>query len=67
MLEDECGNFIAKDAQILKGVLSWGRYFTFKHIKKVKSAGNIWVSGYVHHRLKRGHPGLIVLIKSILN
>jgi len=28
MLEDdysqECGNFIAKNAQILKGVLSWG-------------------------------------------
>ena len=21
------------------------------------SAGNIWVSGYVHHRLKRGHAG----------
>jgi len=28
MLEDEhskeCGNFIAKNAQILKGILSWG-------------------------------------------
>ena len=21
------------------------------------SAGDIWVSGYVHRRLKRGHPG----------
>ena len=39
----ESGNFIAKNSQILKGVLS--------------SAGNAGVSGYVHHRLKKGHPG----------
>jgi hypothetical protein len=25
------------------------------------SAGNIWISGYIHHRLKRGHPGHKIL------
>ena len=55
MLEDnhieECGNFIAKNAQILTGVLSWGDILLFYP----SSARNIWVSGYVHHTLKRGH------------
>ena len=66
MLEDdhskECGNFIAKNSQNIERCTQLGYNFTFYPMGKQKklypsSAGNIWVSGYVHHRLKRGHPG----------
>ena len=62
MLEDdhskECGNFIAKKywKEYSAGVI----FYFYTPIRKSENftpAGNIWVSGYVHHRLKRGHPG----------
>jgi len=52
MLEDDH----SKKCANIERCTQLGRYFTFKPIrKKVKFLP--WVLGYVHHRLKRGHPG----------
>ena len=48
-------NFPKKNAQILKGVLSWGDTLLIN--PRENRAGDKWVSGYFHRRLKRGHPG----------
>ena len=57
MLEDdhskECGNLIAKYAQILKDVLSWIEILLLNPPKNSKNFTpaqlGIWVSGYVYH------------------
>ena len=60
----ECGNFIAKNAQILKGVLSWADILHLNPKEKIENftPAQLEIYGFqdmfsVHHRLKRGYPG----------
>ena len=61
IIEKNAGTSYQKIRKYWKVYDQLGWYFTVIPVRKCKfypsSAGNIWLSGYVHHRLKRGHPG----------
>ena len=62
IIQKNAGTSSQKIRKILKSVLSWGIILLFIPWENRKSytpaqLGIYGFSGYVHHRLKRGHPG----------